>query len=293
MTNKIAKKIQEKEILFGISIDGDKLNHDKNRILLNDKTTFDIVYKNAISIDDKTLVGIAITLEFGEYDLYNYFDLFKDFNTISIKPVRKDYSNKTKISDVKKMINSYINFTNKLINDIHNSYLDNLFKLLNGDDYFGRYISRIVHHDIILERCDAGKSRVALKGKEEYICTSSVFNDNLLIKNFVKKTPTYCESCYIKNICGGECYLLMDEKSKNLGMCKLKEIFFYNAVKIYHELFVTNQFDKVYNFIEKKNQRFKLNKELQNLVELHRGILKFTEIKRLYDKNGGINHEKK
>ena len=259
LTKELAKKIQEKNILFGISIDGSKNIHDSNRILQNGNPTFDVVYQNTMNIEDKTYVGIAISLEFGDYDLYEFFNLYKDFNTISIKPLRPIYSGKQYMKKCKEMLKSYMELTDKLLMDIENHNLKNLYKLLNGEDYFGRFISRLIHHDIVVERCDICKNRISIKGKKEYICTSATFNDEFLLENYKKKTASRCDTCIIKNLCGGECQLMIENNEPNYNMCKLKEIFFYNSVRIYHKLLTSNQFIEVYNFIEDKNSTIKLS----------------------------------
>lgn len=46
MTDEITKFLSENNFIVTFSLDGNKENHDRNRIVINKTGTFDVIYKN-------------------------------------------------------------------------------------------------------------------------------------------------------------------------------------------------------------------------------------------------------
>lgn len=62
LTQEIADTLQRHGILFGVSVDGNKMNHDLHRRDLNGAGSFDLIMKNVKSISHKEYIGCAGTL---------------------------------------------------------------------------------------------------------------------------------------------------------------------------------------------------------------------------------------
>lgn len=87
--------------MFGISLDGPKEVHNKNRPLKNGKPSYDIILKNILEIEDKTFLGCALTIGKERFCLVETIeDLCQYFPTVSIKPARLDTSSSFTFEDI-------------------------------------------------------------------------------------------------------------------------------------------------------------------------------------------------
>ena len=62
LTKEVAEKLQKANVLFGVSIDGTKKIHDKNRAFRDVSGSFDKIIKNIEDIEHKEFLGCAVTL---------------------------------------------------------------------------------------------------------------------------------------------------------------------------------------------------------------------------------------
>ena len=89
LTPRVAKTLQDKGILFGISLDGKKEIHDINRRDIHGSPTFDTIIQNLSKIENRDYIGCAVTIGESSFDLVESIKyLSKYFKTISYKPVR-------------------------------------------------------------------------------------------------------------------------------------------------------------------------------------------------------------
>lgn len=252
LTKEKVMKLQEIGYIFGISVDGSKKTHDITRIDNQGKRTFDRIMKNALSIKEKKYIGIAVTLTPMTSGLLKAFKKFnKDFSTISIKPVRsneEDYRfNSTNIFEALKEYAQVIEYsTYKAINgDI--KYISSL---INGDDYWGKFFTRIVTNTRVFTRCDAGLSRWSLVPNKKIVaCPASLGIDELILgdlasgvtKEDKEKIRRFhgqrdvCLNCEARFICGGECLVEAYHSTGNVignndVMCTFKKHLYKYAI---------------------------------------------------------------
>ena len=292
LTKEIAEILQNHGVLFGISLDGTKKYHDKNRIFKNGKPTFDIILKNVKNIKNRDYVGCAITINDDDINLVKMVKLLrKYFNTISIKFARSN--DKLDINLIK---NQYTQLANFLVNEIYNKKIDVLMCLLNGDDLFGKYISLVLQNSISNHRCDAGIGKFALNSDLlVYTCSGAVYSDDLclgsidnidylkgrkIIQNALNNQK--CQNCIIQKYCGHECLVRLSDGMDDF-MCQIKEHLLTLALML--SIIIRNN-DNLYlylvSFLEDKAKRFSGDIEFDDYVKFYDDY-SFTDLKMIKD----------
>lgn len=233
-------------------------------------------------------MGCAITISNQSFNLVEtLLDLSQYFTTLSVKPVRsKDFGIDISTSNWK---NEYWKLVEYIIEEASHNNIDLLLKLLNGDDYFGKFIYRTFLNQRTVNRCDALISRFCVDTDGIiYGCPAlseakgcSELNN---IRSNLEANIKTCKDCEVFFYCGGECMVEYKlNNCNNLKMCEFKKMLIYYAMylKVY---FINYKFDlylKVYSFCQKKSLRFKKNIELYLYLERHKE-LSFVEGKNQY-----------
>lgn len=301
----VVQALRDSGILFGISIDGDKKQHDANRIDYSNKGSYEQIIKKVRKIKDRSLLGAAVTLNSANMDLIKiYKSLIKYFPTISVKPVRNNSWHGINDSNIEELLIQYTKFADFLVKRTLSYDLSYISAILNGDDYFGKFLLRIIAKQPVSTRCDAGFGRVSLAfdGKI-YGCPAAIGIKDLVIGSiqdgidYGKQNKLYhvlterkhCADCPAKFTCGGEClvnayYNKQDITEIDRTMCQLKLHLYWNAHIINSYLLEANP--KLHRMIYKacieKINRFGIDPELDRVVQANPDM-KFTEIKRLKD----------
>ena len=274
--------LQSNSILFGVSIDGNKLNHDYFRKSKN-INTFDLIIKNIENIENREYIGCAVTITNRVFDLVESLIFLKMyFKTISYKPVRSKQYGLDDIS-LKQWQNEYSKLCIFLKKELSNNDTSSIKCILNGDDFFGKFLLRCILKLKALNRCDAGMGRFSLSNdKNIYGCPALSSNieakignlDNGLDSSILKeifsnsiKKSNKCLDCYFKFQCGGECLIELQENDNqpNEIMCQFKQILILLAMDL--SLYLENLYDKkiyeeIYIFCIEKRNRYKKNKDL-------------------------------
>lgn len=243
LTPKVAKSLQKHLVLFGISIDGYKELHDKNRKDSFATGTYDVIVSNYRKIKNNDYIGVAMTIYDENTDIYRaYMELSFLFKTISIRPARRDYSN----FNFSYIITGYERVAEHIINEalVNNSY-EFLLKIVNGGDYFGGCIIKICCDAYLTHRCDAGIARFAL-GSDGYIypCSSLVFDvqERILMDNkIIIPKCNKCSNCFLFHFCGGMCKIQDSKYNNNENLCIYKKRLFYLAQKVCGTICINNQ----------------------------------------------------
>ena len=275
LTSDVAKTLKDNLVLYGISIDGLKKDN-ANRIDYYGVNCYDKVITNIKSIDNLDYVGAAVTLSNGKQNIIKIVKkLSKYFETISIKPVRNNFEFGINENNIEKIEYNYYKFTRFLIKEtLYKCNTKYLKSILNGEDYFGRYIYRILTNQRILTRCDIGYSRYSLgiDGKI-YGCPALVGIKNVDWQSILSvERSIECEKCYIRFICGGECmansYNIANNFTTNdVVMCRFKKYLF----KLGHYLVsLIKENKQIYNeileFCNIKKSRNNINETIKNKV---------------------------
>jgi uncharacterized protein len=272
------QEIRDAGILFGVSLDGDKKDNDYYRKDVLGQGVYKKVIKNVKNIKDRSLMGVAVTLTDKNTDLVKTVKhLIKYFPTISIKPVRSvDGSvgiNETNIDQIKR---KYIRLYEFLLSETMKGNLEYIAALLNGDDYFGKFLLRTILGQKVSTRCDAGIGRFSLAPDGSlYVCPGAIDIEELKIgtleggidyevrDKFWKylKDRKECKDCFARFVCGGECMVSSYYSSGEIEvvdktMCELKKHLYKLALLFSELLKKTLYYDPIYKACEEKSKRF-------------------------------------
>lgn len=299
LSKEIAEILQKNGILFGVSLDGNELIHDKHRIDLNGNPTYQNVLDNVKAIEHHEYVGAACTLTKDVFSLNDSLnELSKIFNTVSYKPARnclESFDEKT----IDLWFASYDELVKALINEVLADDIRRTKILLNGEDYFGKFLHRVILNQRTILRCDAGLSRFALdKDGVIYACLASSLMDEFSIGkcfdvDFSKSKEMFdnqtnsplCHECDFRYLCGGECPV---EKRLSNGinkiMCRYKSHLILLSIYFALTLFERNQntFFELRDFCLEVNARKKLDNKLMMFLD-ENPQLSFTEGKKIFD----------
>ncbi len=295
LTSKIAKCLQDNGVLFGISLDGSKENHNKHRVTLDGKATFDTILSNIKSIENMDYVGCAVTISKDVFDLKkSLICLSTIFKTISYRFARGS-ENCIDKENVEAWKEEYDKLAYFLLEEALCGNLKHWFVLLNGDDYFGRFLCLALTKSKTLNRCDGGISRFAVDfNMNVYPCSAATECSELEIRdelndsprlNFMKQAHT-CEGCSYKCYCGGKCRIeLIRIGHPNENLCLLKKhminLAFFLSLTIEKEN--REIYEKLKEFVYRKRNRQKKDNQLSEFLE-NNPNLSFTDGKIIYDK---------
>ncbi|MFH0766520.1 MAG: SPASM domain-containing protein [Bacillota bacterium] len=302
-------KLRKAGVLFGVSIDGIKRAHDLNRIDYRGLGTHKTILKNIKKIKDRTLLGAAVTLTDSNKDLVQTMKhLIKYFPAISIKPVRSTNGKGGICEDnIKEIKDEYSKLCLFLVKKTLEGDLSYISALLNGDDYLGKFILRVILNQKVQTRCDAGLGRYSLAADGKiYTCPAAIDINELEIGNLktgidTQKQKTIwkvlsernkCDQCIAKHVCGGECMITsyyahgkIDEL--DLIMCDLKRHLFSSAIKFKFAIALQNEeiYETLMNGCIEKVNRFKEDEELKRVLLQSKAKYTFTELKTIKDNN--------
>ena len=302
LTKEVVEQLQEAGILFGVSLDGDKDMHDRNRVFENGQGSFDIVKNNLKNIKNNATVGVALT--------YSTPELLKAFKavyplapTVSMKPVRYTNGNEFNADEV---CASYTQLVEFLLNETVNGNHNYIFSLIRGQDYFGKFLKRVVANEGFYGRCDVGICRFALAyDKKIYGCPAAAgikecelgdlehgIDESKMQYMWQLIRNDECENCLARGACGGECIIVSYNKFKRLDkldptMCKLKKHMYILAVHFYQTLLEQNPAEAHWleNQVKEESSYTKPDFKLIDAVNQSNGKYTFTQLKRIKDNN--------
>lgn len=242
LTPETVKELQSAGILFGVSLDGTKENHDKNRVFHNGKGSYDIVTKNIKAIEHKDYVGLAMTYSDGNL-LEAFTSMFGLLPTIGMKPVRTD-----KALDPKAVCDGYDELVKFLLDKTLSGNRQYIYAIINGDDYYGKFLKRVLLNRKYYGRCDAGVGRFSLAGdKNIYFCPAATGVEGGIVGDLeygirLRKIEEMwknlrndkCNGCFARSACGGECKIVSYNKYGHFNgvdptMCEIKRHLFLLA----------------------------------------------------------------
>lgn len=275
LSNDISELLKKNNILYGISLDGLKKDN-KYRIDFNNKNCFKKVMSNVKQIKNLDYVGVAVTLHSETQNLVRIVKkLSIYFSTISIKPVRNNFNYGLNENNIEGVISNYYNLCNFLLRQtIYKKNLKYIKALLNGDDYFGRYIYRIIMNQTVSSRCDIGFSRYSLGiDGEVYGCPALVGIKKVSLERKLDVLRSKeCDNCYIRHICGGECMANSYKFSKEFYlndkvMCTYKKNLFNLSIHLVDKLKHHPVFDEIKEFCIKRHRREFLNPKIYEIMK--------------------------
>ncbi len=228
LTNEMVDYLEsEHSIILGVSIDGDKVTNDNNRVYITGKGTYDNIIKNLKMFKTKKLgVAVTITPQNQNVDkIYNSIYNLQNVDCVSMNMIRNFDASEY---DIKKfnlecLIKSYERLSGKIYDQLSNNNFDYLEKIIKGADLFGNYLKDVLFKNYTgYYACDAGKNRISVDSSGNiYSCSVMVghsafylgdinegIQSELINKYYIPQSNNkYCNDCHIKHICGGECYI--------------------------------------------------------------------------------------
>lgn len=269
-------ELQKLGFIFGISLDGTKRTHDMNRKDLKGSPTFHRIMKNVKTIKNTQYIGVAMTLSPTTKQLLKSFKyLSKYFPTISIKPLRSnDIDFCITHQNVMNILEEYEQVIRYSVIEATHGNISYIFSLINGDDYWGKYFTRIVSNARVITRCDAGIGRWSIHANKSIsVCPSSRKIEELCIGTMsdapyvdgINRLVLYhndkskCQGCEALFVCGGECFVESYLSTgavmgKNEVMCIFKKRLYRLAMWARYYIHINNS--RVYSQISKlSNER--------------------------------------
>lgn len=298
-------RLRKSGILFGVSIDGNRKQHDVNRQDVHHQDTYKKIMKNLKHIKDKSLLGAAVTLNASNLDIISIYEsLINFFPTISVKPARSNTIYGINQSNIDSALKAYTDFAEFLIKKSMNGDLRYIAAMLNGDDYFGKFLSRIILKQAVSTRCDAGFGRLSLSyDKKIYACPAAIGISELQVGSLsegvdekkqrfiyeLQMSRSKCGSCPAKFVCGGECLVNSYYSTGKIDvldnvMCKLKRHLYWQSQIVYAYLLENNPrlLNILYEWSLEKANRFNIDHEINDVLQKHPEYT-FTTIKSLKD----------
>jgi len=298
LSRPIVEGLQTHKVLFGISFDGVPEQQNRNR-RLSGKGSSSIVLSNISEIKNMNYVGGAMTICDNKDDIFaSYLQMIKIFPTVSIRIARGGQIFRDGIAHI---LEGYEQFTEYIVNQaLEKSNLKPLFSIMNGDDYFGRYILKIFYNAFSYRRCDAGIARFSLgTDKRIYICSACVGNQRLSIGDlqngfddfWYKTHPTKCgkcKECNISSLCGGECHVLSIQGINEEEIyCNYRKKLFVLALYVRGQLEIKRPvlFNEVLRFCEEIVRRNFADPILTDLQKFYKSKYTFVQLKDIKDHN--------
>lgn len=262
LTKEVSKLLKENNILYGVSLDGNKIVSEQNRLGLD----YDLVSKNIVDIENKQFFGLASTYSANNHNFVEIFKTLYSFNpeVVGMKPVRLLESNpnsinKNNINEIKKSYNDFIKWLYKQLVSGDKKIFDTF---MHSEDFLSRYMKTVIRPFRVFYRCSSGINSFAVDGKENIIiCPAFVGEKDGIIGNldsgiFEEKKKhleslyadniSFCKNCWARYTCAGECFSVgymnhgIFEKPSST-MCELKKyliqlsIYFWTCLKYEHQ----------------------------------------------------------
>lgn len=271
LDEEILEFIDENNINFGISLDGDSIQNS-SRVYANGKSSYtDVVNKiskimeSKVSRRLKELWGlVVITSQNLNYSQILEHHRLLGFSTVQTKLVRVPEEHYLAINDDR--FNEIVGAINRLflefMAEINENKCNKLKLILNDNDYIGKIITRLLTKEVVNRRCDAGVNKFSFSNKGEiYPCDSFMesksyclgnikegfFSDAIDFSNYTIDKRNKCSMCKIRYICGGDCYF--NSYIKN-GDIEIPDNLFCNVTKhVFESAIVFLEYVKQNNYV--------------------------------------------
>lgn len=234
-------------IIYGVSIDGNE-KQNSNRQYRNGKPIYSDLIKGIKKINND-LLGLAVTITPNNEEVDEIYISLYSLNVaaISMHYVRNyDKSSTSSLYNINmdNLLLHYNKLIDLLISHLKEGDYDFLKPLLQGDDYFGILLRKIIFVGNIPQyRCPAGRSKIAVDEKGGlYACSVMNGNNSFYLGDIYKgidrnlqdkffnsniEMSNKCRDCWCRNICAGECMANSYLQNKtfyepNEFLCKLK-----------------------------------------------------------------------
>lgn len=224
----ILKYLDKKHVNIGISIDGPEDIHDANRVDIEGNGTYKKIVTNLLKFNTnkelsrniKNLWNCAVVTS----STHSLIDIMRNsyqlgFKNLQMKIVWSN-DNSIRLSE-ENTIKLYDELTQYLFELIKESKLDEFLSICNENDTYGKILLRIIIQSGVTRRCNAGVNKFSISPEGKlYPCDSFLGIDDYCVGDIYKGLNSVysefnnlrndsiekCSVCWIKYLCGGDCY---------------------------------------------------------------------------------------
>jgi uncharacterized protein len=281
-----AKYLNDNGIGIGVSLDGPKDVNDLYRLYPNEGSSYsDTVTSIARVIANKAYnrffrdIWALTVITAQTQNLVNILEHHKKLglNNVQMKIVRSVENSEFALTmkNTEHFILLYNELVNFVIERIIQDDVSYLKMILNGNDYLGKIIIRLILRDAAVYRCMAGRNKMSFAANGDiYPCDSFVGNPYFRIGNiydglYHEKIGDFynmiilkrekCKNCWANIICGGDCYYNSylkncDMQEPDEAFCVVNQKLCLLSIKLvaYLSFEKPDLFDKVYQYLEKR-----------------------------------------
>lgn len=279
-----AKYLNDNGISIGVSLDGPKDINDLYRLYSNgDSSYFDTVNSIEKIITNKTYnrffrdIWAMVVITSQTKSLVNILKHHKKIGLVNVqmKIVRSDGNSEFALTmnNTDHFISLYNELADFIIDRINQDDISYLKMFLNGNDYMGKIVMRLILRDAAVYRCMAGRNKISFAVNGDiYPCDSFVGNPSFKIGSIYdgflyKKIDNFyntiifkrekCRNCWANIICGGDCYYNSylkncDMQEPDEAFCVVNKRLCLLSVKLVaHIIFKKpDLFNKLYQYLE-------------------------------------------
>ncbi len=289
--------LSKNNVLFGISIDGPMVEHDRLRQTALGEPTYEKIISNLQLIKNRKRVGLAVTItnmNLNVDEIFNHLYNLGVADAISMKFVRDYEINGYGISstDLEQLFENYKNLADLLIENVKLGNIEYLYTILRGADIFGGYLKAMFQSNIRnLYRCDAGRNRIAVNNDGKiYACSVFLGDDSFLIGDIFSginadlqrkfALPTcnsneQCTYCWAQFLCAGECYATAFKRNNDIYepdpiMCSIRKYLLQLSIYVIETIKDHNAdlFSKIKRFVLNTSTYFKTDEGVWALARL-------------------------
>lgn len=231
LNNENVTYLDKHNIQFGISLDGVKEDHDKNRIDQFGNGTYDKIINNIKKLkENKKLtrntrdIWILTTVTSETKSLVKIIREYEELgiDRIQTKIVRIDRNNNLGLNEdsVDYFIKLYRELVDYLVEEMRKYRFDAIEMIMNRNDILGKVLLSLLLREPSITRCMAGRGKISITAQGdiypcesflgiEHFCLGNVYsgiNKNNPFIDLNVYTQKGCQICWARYICGGGCY---------------------------------------------------------------------------------------
>ena len=233
LTEKHLEFLSINNINIAISLDGTRQSNDISRIYVDGESTYDRVLQSIMLIKDSRTISRSLKNIWGLCVLHsqncNLLETLRHHNGIGLKTVQmkvarlpKDHPLSINENNLDQLMEGYTELNKAILSELQKGDKTLISMILNDNDYYGKFLRRLLSRTPVIYRCGAGKNKVSICANGDvYPCDSFVGIDEFKLGNVffdpdkskfekfygfsIYENPS-CKKCWIRHLCGGDCY---------------------------------------------------------------------------------------
>ena len=231
LTDEILQYLDDNHINIGISLDGDEQQHNLIRKDYRGLGTYQTIIENikriqqspTLSSHMKDIWGLVVITS----KTRSIVDILRHHESIGLKNVqmkivrlKKDSEYAITMENVNRIKAMYDELFDWFEEEARHQSVQHALMIMNDNDFAGKIMRRLLLHYVVLNRCQAGRSKVSVAANGDlYPCDSFVGREEFCLgnietgitkespfKNLTVDTNDSCSNCWARYMCSGDCY---------------------------------------------------------------------------------------